>query len=327
MSGLILREDQRDDYDPQHAVPTNKGRYYSDPACDPDDPNRLLISVTNAIDQHMIEALAPAAARDTAIWLMDNLPAAMRAAADPDDLEAFIKEAKGQYRLQWDKKADLGSRVHAIAEAINLGAPYIHDEEAEPFVDSYREFLTDFHVDMRPGRDIVAAECTVINRTIGYAGTSDIWAKLRFGRPTSPIVPKFRPRAVAADLIPTPDGLWLIDIKTSLTKAASSVYDDYVMQLAALRHAEVALVCPPECRYGDTAGHDSSHEFEVPEFAGTAILNLRTNGYGFIPLPADATAFEAFRGLLPLAHYVHGLELRGYKPIQPPTNTARRDAA
>jgi hypothetical protein len=177
----------------------------------PDDPHRMKISVTNAIDQHMIEALAPAAARDTAIWLMDNLPDAIRAAGDPDDMEAFIKLAKAQYRVQWDKKADLGSRVHNIAEAINLGAPYIPDEEAAPFVDSYLEFLRDFGVDIR--RDIKAAECTVINRTIPYAGTSDIWADLRFPGPTSPIIPKFRPRAVPADPLPTPSGLWLVDIR------------------------------------------------------------------------------------------------------------------
>lgn len=323
---ITIRGEERDEYDPQHAVPTDHGRYYIDPACGPDDPNRLKISVTNAIDQHMIEALAPAAARDTAIWLMDNLPAAVRAAADPDDMEEFIKLAKGQYRVQWDKKADLGSRVHAIAEAINLGAPYIPDEEAAPFVDSYLQFLADFGVDIR--RDIKASECTVLNRTIPYGGTSDIWADLRFDGPTSPLIPKFKPRAVPADPLPTPSGLWLVDIKTSLTKPASAVYSDHIMQLAALRYSEVALVCPPECRYGETEHHDDSHEFPVPEFVGTAILNLRTSGYGFIPLPADRAAFTAFCALLPLAHYVHGLELRGFKPIQPPKKTTtRKDAA
>ncbi|MEU1880880.1 hypothetical protein ABZ470_26535 [Streptosporangium sp. NPDC020072] len=323
---ITILDEERDEYDPSHAVPTSKGRYYCDPMCDLDDPNRMKISVTNALDQHMIEALAPAAARDTAIWLMDNLPAAIRAAADPDDMEAFIKEAKKQYRLQWDKKADLGSRVHNIAEAINLGAPYIPDEEAEPFVDAYLQFLRDFGVDIR--RDIKAAECTVINRTIPYGGTSDIWARLRFPSSTSPIVPKFKPRAVPATPLPTPSGLWLVDIKTSLTKPASAVYEDHLMQLAALRNAEVALICPPDCRYGESDHHDDSHEFPVPEFVGAAILNLRTNGYGFVPLPADAAAFEAFCGLLPLAHYVHGLEMRGFKPIQPPSKTTtRKDAA
>ncbi|MFD8529459.1 hypothetical protein ACFV0L_18765 [Streptosporangium canum] len=306
---------ERDDsYDPQHAVHTKKGRYYCDPAT-----GEMLVSVTNALDEHAIEALAPAAAKATAEWLMDNLPKAIRAAADPEDMEAFIKEAKAQYKVQWEKKADLGSRVHNIAEAINLGAPYIPDEEAEPFVESYRKFLRDFGVDIRR-RDIKAAECTVLHRGLGYGGTSDIWAYLTFDGPTSPIVPRFRPRKVPADPIPTPSGLWLIDIKTSLTKPASAVYDDRVLQLAALRNAEVALVCPPECRYGEAEFHDSSHEFPVPEFVGTAILNLRETTYGFVPLPADQAAFEAFCGLLPLARYVHELDLRGFKPVQPPTN-------
>lgn len=305
-------------YDPQHAVHTDNGRYYADPRGD------LLISVTNTLEQHAIDALAPAAAKLTAEWLMDNLPDAIRAAADPDDLEKFVKKAKAQYRQAWEKKADLGSRVHHQAEAINLGAVAVPDDEAEPFVQSYRRFLADFGIDIQ--RDIVAAECTVLNRTIGYGGTSDIWAHLRFPAPTSPLIPKYKPRAVPPDPLPTPSGLWLIDIKTSLTKPASAIYDDCLLQLAALRHAEVALACPPECRYGAADGHDDDHEFQVPEFAGTAILNLRVDTYGFVPVPADRAAFHAFCGLLPLARYVHGLELRGCKPIQPPTTT-RKDAA
>ncbi len=214
MNPTIL-ENERDEYDPPHSVPTNKGRYYCDPAT-----QKMLVSCTNAIDQHAIDALAPAAAKVTAEWLMDNLPAAMRAAADPDDMQEFIKEAKGQYKIQWEKRADLGSRVHRIAEAINLDAPYVHDDEAAPFVDSYRTFLRDFGVDIR--RDIVAAECTVLNRTLGYGCTSDIWVTMRFDEPTSPIVPRFKPRSVPADPIPTPSGLYLVDIKTSLTKPASA---------------------------------------------------------------------------------------------------------
>ncbi|WP_424533695.1 hypothetical protein ACOZ38_25500 [Sphaerisporangium viridialbum] len=319
MTALVTSDDRDDQYDPQHAVHTDNGRYYSDPAT-----GDLLISVTNTLEQHAIDALAPAAAKLTAEWLMDNLPDAIRAAADPDDLEKFVKVAKAQYRQAWENKAELGSRVHHQAEAINLGALAVPDDEAEPFVESYRKWIVEFGVDIK--RDIVAAECTVLNRTIGYGGTSDIWANLRFPAPTSPLIPKFKPRSVAPDPLPTPDGLWLIDIKTSLTKPASAIYDDHVMQLAALRNAEVALVCPPECRYGDAEGHDDSHEFPVPQFVGTAILNLRTNDYGFVPIPADAAAFDAFCGLLPLARYIHQLELRGCKPIQPPTTT-RKDAA
>lgn len=305
-------------YDPPHAVHTDKGRYYSDPAT-----GELLISVTNSLEQHAIDALAPAAAKLTAEWIVEHLPDAVRAAGDPDDLEEFVKLAKSQYRRAWEKRADLGSRVHHQAEAINLGAPAIPDEEAAPFVHSYRAWLSDFGVSIE--RDIRAAECTVLHRTVGYGGTSDIWVALTFDGPTSPLVPKYKPRKVPADPLPTPSGLWLVDIKTSLTKPASAVYDSHVMQLAALRNAEVALTCPPECRYGAADGHDDSHEFQVPEFVGTAILNLRVDTYGFVPVPADTAAFHAFCGLLPLARYVHGLELRGCKPIQPPKS--RKDAA
>ncbi|MFI6889153.1 hypothetical protein [Streptosporangium canum] len=303
--------------DPQHASATDNGRYYIDPL-----DGRQMISVTNTLDQHAISALAPAAAKVTAEYIVEHLSEANRAAAAPDDLDEFVKVAKRAYRDAWDKRAELGSRIHHMAEGINLGAPIVQDDEAEPFVDSYLAFLHDFGIRVGPGGDIVAAECTVLHRSnvIPYGGTSDIWANLRFDADTSPLIPKFKPRAVPPDPLPTPSGLWLIDIKTSLSKPASAVYEANVMQLAALRHAEVALICPPECRWGEAEYHDASHEFPLPEFVGAAVLNLRTNGYGFVPLPADEHAFDAFRGLLHVARYVHGLDLRGYKPIQSPTN-------
>jgi hypothetical protein len=40
------------------------------------------------------------------------------------------------------------------------------------------------------------------------------------------------------------------------------------------------------------APDDSEHP--VPEFVGAAILNLRTDRYGFIPSPSDEAAHAAF---------------------------------
>ncbi|MFC5813612.1 hypothetical protein [Nonomuraea harbinensis] len=268
----------------------------------------MLISVTNVLSQLAKHALAPAAAKYTAEWFAEHLPEALRAAADPADLEAFVQRAKAAYAEEWERRMLLGSRVHRQAEALNLQAPIAPDPEAEPFVDSYRQWLTDFGIDL--ASDLVVAECTMLNRRLGYAGTSDLWVNLRFPSPASPLVPRFRPRSAPADPLPTPSGLWLVDIKTSLKHPASTVWDDFPLQLAALRQATVALACPPHCRYGASEGHDTSHEFPVPDFAGAAVLNLRTDRYGF-------------SGLQPVAAYLHRTDLRGRKPIQPPT---RKDA-
>jgi hypothetical protein len=74
-----------------------------------------------------------------------------------------------------------------------------------------------------------------------------------------------------------------------------------VLQLAALRFADVALL-------------PDGSEITVSEFAGAAILNLRRNGYGVIPLPADAQAFAAFQAMVIVARYAHGLSLTPFKP-------------
>ncbi|SEU47845.1 hypothetical protein [Nonomuraea wenchangensis] len=302
------------DDSPAHALATDHGRFYSDPA----GPGRLLVSVTNVLNQLAIDALAPAAAKVTAEWFAEHLPDALRAAADPGELAAFVRQAKAAYREQWEKRRELGSRVHRQARAVNLGAPIAPDPEAEPFVDSYRQWLADFGVDIE--RDVIAAECTMLHRDAGYAGTSDLWVRLRFDGPTSPLVPRYRPRSLPPDPLPTSSGLWLVDIKTSLKHPASTVWEDYPLQLAALRNAPVALVCPPQCRYGTAADcHEPDHEIPTPPFDGVAILNLRTTAYGFIPLPADEAAFAAFRGLQPVTDYVHHLDRRPFKPIQPPT--------
>ncbi|MFD8564666.1 hypothetical protein ACFV1N_46010 [Streptosporangium canum] len=315
------------DLGPPHAVATEHGRFYSDPGT-----GVLLRSVTNAIDQLAKEGLPQGAATFTTDYMINRLPELLRAARDPDDLAAFRKKASFAYKEEWERRAELGSRTHRQVEARNLGAPIAPDPEVEPFLDSYVRWLSDFGVNLgTPGgpSDIKAAECTVLNRSLGYGGTSDLWVHLRFPSPTSPLVPKHRPRKVPANPLPTPSGLWLVDVKTSIKYPASLMRESFPMQLAALRRAEVALICPPECRYGAAEGHDASHEHPVPPFAGVAILNLRTDAYGFIPLTAapdeeEQRAFDAFLGLHPVSDYVDDLDLRPYKPIQPPT---RRDAA
>jgi hypothetical protein len=68
---------------------------------------------------------------------------------------------------QRDSAADVGSRIHALAEQINRGLePAVSADEA-PFIASYRAFLASF----RPR--FLAVEEMVVSLKHGYAGTFD----------------------------------------------------------------------------------------------------------------------------------------------------------
>jgi hypothetical protein len=285
---------------PKLARDTDNGRYYEDPL-----DHAMVPSVTNVLNEWHIPALAPGAAKETAEFILDRLPLAVRASLDPTKQEAFLKVAKAQYQTVWERKADLGTRIHAIADARNVGKPIPHDEEAAPYVAQYEKFLNDFGVDM--DNDIHCSEVTVFRRTAPrYAGTADLSIHLRFPSELSPQDPKYRGRKASTQgPIPTPSGLWLVDLKSSMTKPASAVYRDHVLQLAGLRFADVARM-------------PNDTEQPVPEYVGAAILNLRRNSYGFVPLPADRAAHEAFLCLIGVAQFSHALDLSPHKPVAAP---------
>lgn len=256
---------------PKQARATDKGRYYADPTT-----GASLISVTNVLDTCISKpALVPWAAKVTAEHIVNQLPHYVRAVRT--DRDGALKEAKAQVRYVKDTAADLGTRVHARVEAHVLGTPYADDDEVEPFAEQAIAFFDAWGVDLTT--QIEAAECTVANRTLGYAGTADLFVWL--------------PTGAGGEL-----QLWLVDYKTSSTRPVNSTYPEMGLQLAAYRHAEVIWL--PD-------GQDAP----VPQVAGTAILNLRTDKHAFIPMPADhEAAFAAFSSLLGAASYMHGAETK-----------------
>lgn len=266
--------------DPKWARATDHGRYYEDPAS-----GEHYVSVTNALDELAIRGLAPSAANLTTKYFMEHLPEAQLAAADPDSAvrEAFERTAKKYYETEWERRRDLGSRIHHAAEMHVLGGQQRNDPEVMPYLGQYMKFLADYQIDL--SKDIESAETTVLNRRRGYGCTADLWIHLTPGDPH-------------------PAGLWLIDIKTSINKPASTIYPQMVLQLAANRYGEVAL-------------DPFDREYPVPEFVGTAILNLRPWSYGLVPVDADHNAYRAFVSLLPTVQFLHGLDLTPYKPINP----------
>lgn len=285
---------------PKHAREIKgKGRYYG--ACGDECPlgEGLYISVTNAQSVINKPALPPSAAKVTAETAWQMLPQMVATSRqDPEGPCAKKRVAercgrcrfcvtsaiKAEYKAQWETKAELGTRIHGYAHAHVLGQPLPYDPEVEPFIFQYLLFLDAWGVDL--DQHIEAAETTIFDRKNRYAGTGDLWVWLPTGRGGK-------------------RELWLVDIKTSLTKPANVIYPDQEIQLAGLRYAPKALL-------------PDDSEVDVPKFAGTAILNLRTAGHALIPIPSGRDAYKAFLGAVALQTHFHGQDTKAWTPIEAP---------
>jgi len=141
------------------------------------------------------------AKRETAACAIRNLDAlvAMREAGGDAAAVAWLK---GIPDFQRATAADIGTRVHKLAEQLALGAdPDVTPEEA-PFVDAYRRFLEAFQP------RFLAVEEMVASLKHGYGGTLD---------------------AIAAI-----DGeTWLLDLKTG-----TGLYAETGLQIAAYASAD-----------------------------------------------------------------------------------------
>ncbi|MYT56916.1 hypothetical protein GTW29_09285 [Streptomyces sp. SID7834] len=264
--------------DPRHAVATERGRYYRDPAGGPD-----LISVTNITGSSVHKpALVPWGAGLVADHVIAHpIEIARRARTEPTKLRRELVAIPSGNR---DRASDLGTRVHHRAHAIVIGSPYPADPEVEPYARQLARFFRLWRIDFE--RDVEAVETTVLNRRHGYAGTGDLWVWL----PTGPHGRR---------------QLWLIDYKTSAKKPATTIYSEQPYQLAAYRHAPVALL--PD----DT-------DIEAPRPTRTAVLNLRPRGFRLIELPSGREVFRAFLGALANARHLHATDTSTFPTILPP---------
>lgn len=115
-----------------------------------------------------------------------------------------LKTLKGSPYADRDAAAKRGTEVHALAERLVRGESIEVPDELAGHVESYLRFLDEW--DPQP----ILVERTVVNYTVGYAGTLDLVADIA-GR-----------------------GRLLLDVKTN----RSGVYGDVAFQLAAYRYAE-----------------------------------------------------------------------------------------
>lgn len=300
---------------PKHAIDTgDTGRYYTHPTS-----GEMLISVTNVLGECMHKpALVPWASKAANDHAWDVLPRMVAAVLRPVDCRpapgpdrrdwepcgkcrpCLEREIKGHHAVIRDSAADLGTRIHAYAEAHVTGAAMIEDPEVEPYVGQYLAWMRDFGVDIE--RDVESAELTVASPRIGYAGTLDLLVRLPLdGMVSGDVGPKLLPGGKRA--------LWLIDFKTSATKPASTIYDEHALQLAALRSADEMWL------------PDGTVAPMVRGIVGTAVLNLRTGSYGFIPVFTGTPEKRAFHALVTAAKWRHSKPVAGAKPVGPDGKT------
>lgn len=300
---------------PKYAGDTDHGRYYTHP----EHPGRHFISITNVLDSIAKPALVPWAAKVTAEKALDLMPQMVAAAlvkpckpkrvADECGtcLDCLHKTTKREVKVVRDTAADLGTRVHDHAEAHLTGRQLERDDEVAPFLAQYLRFLADFEVDLT--RDVEAAELTVCHPQHNYAGTLDLAIRLRLDGNLSGVKPRKLPGEARS--------LWIIDIKTSSTKPVDALYDEQPLQLAAQRNAKEAWLA------------DGSI-VPMPKAKGAAILNLRKDGYAFIPVPSGPAEFTAFRGFITGQTWLHADHSKACTPITPTgraaTGTTRKVA-
>lgn len=130
-----------------------------------------LTSVTTAMKALDKPALVGWAKRETAASAIRNLPMLQQMVANGGPASA-INWLKTIPDYQRDLAADMGTRVHLLAEQMATGVTPEMAESEAPFVTAYRRFLTDWQP------RFLRVEAMVCNLTHGYAGTLDFLAVL-----------------------------------------------------------------------------------------------------------------------------------------------------
>lgn len=182
---------------------------------------------------------------------------------------SFLKGVPGYQR---DAAADIGTRVHAVAEAMQRGEDPIIEDDVAPFADAYvRDFLTRYQPTFHP----LYTECMVYHSgqdgtVLPYGGTMDVICRIK-------------------DPVLDAEETWLIDFKTS----KSGVYPETGLQLAAGRYAEFIG------RPGDPK------RYPVPKVDRCGVVWIRPEGAHLIEYRVSPQEFQAFTACRLLWHWVH----------------------
>ena len=250
-----------------------------------------LTSITTALKALDKPAIAPWARRVTAEAAVRNLPTLvemLKMGSEADTIK-FLTSLADNRR---DAKADVGTRVHALCEALVNGHEVSIAEDEAPYMAAFDAFRNDY----RPRW--TAVEYMVANLTVGYAGTGDdvAWlpcpvhnkeCRYRFDKKTMGINDKGQPKGP---------------------------YRETGLQLAAAEYAEFC------------GRPDDPKQYAVPQAEHCAVLALLENGkYVFVPYAVTRRTFDAFVNTLRAWEWLNGEA----KSIigQPLTSALLREAA
>lgn len=179
--------------------------------------------------------------------------------SDPDAIAAAVDWLKGSPWRESSRKMNIGSAVHAEAEAYVLGLPRPEPPPTvAPYLASFRNFLDDF----KPEYEM--SEATVYSPAESYAGTLD--AIVRIGG-----------RSL------------LVDYKTG-----KDIYSDVALQLAAYAHAEWVLL--PDGSSVPMPKTDGAAALHLREYDPSLdVAPTPDRGYSLIPVDVGEPVFNAFR--------------------------------
>lgn len=267
---------------------TDRGRFYTHPVT-----GEQLVSVTTVLGatDNKASYLVPWSARLAAEFAVDNLAMLVELVKEKGRQDA-VDLVKDQAKQLRERKADAGTYVHDVAEALILWAASPEGAGPDIALPTLPEHLVGAEYDDEPLEDVVdwmiagfmnfvavfkpefeAAEMAVYNRDIGVAGTLDTILRLRgvaVGR--------------RGGLVPAPgrELRLCVDFKTG--KYLDSTVQEQVSAYRRMREALMPL--------GEVV--------PMPETDAGAVLHLRPehrDGYRLMPIsPADdAVAWNRFR--------------------------------
>lgn len=225
----------------------------------PGEEQMEVASVTTVIGKGLPKpALMYWAAKMVAQKAVDDYAAVGAIMASKDGESKAVNYLKGAHREFTNKKADMGTVAHMAVEAYVAGAPLTEaqlDEELKErgvpldmwrMTKGYVKGALEFFDQLEP--EVLHSEVTVFSRKWGYAGTTDIIGRMRFGgTETYPCV---------------------IDFKTG-----KAVYPEMGLQLSAYARADfigrndgTEEPLPPDIRHGVIVRLTPTGGFEAVAF-------------------------------------------------------------
>lgn len=297
------------------------GRWYTDPL----DTSQSFLSVTTILGETTGRSfLQDWAAKLAAEFAVDELDLIASTRASTAGRTGAVDLVKGAAKRSRERKADVGSYVHDVCEALIIDTPIppipdhlagqtveydgemveITQEWADSIIEGFLNFVEDFDpvfemaeatvVNRYPDRPGYAAtldgiydcdDATFGDRTPGYAGTLDFIAVLRS------LLTDGRPTRVLGD-----------------AKTGAHLDKTIHEQLAAYWHAEEVWL------------DDLGSKHRMPRVDRAVVLHLRASysrGYKLVEATADAAAYERFLARARIVEELRAADRVTGRPLYP----------